>query len=113
MTLLPWAAATAPYQRFKLELVSLIHMSKDAIHVYIGVGVLLLVLLLTGGRARWKALLPGLVLSLAMEAADLGDEWQAGNRLRWWASVHDVVNTNAIPVALVFVLRRRWLKPGP
>ena len=109
MLLLPWAAAaaSAPYQRFKLEIVALLHLTKDAIHVYVGVGCLLLVLLLTGGRARWRALLAGLVLALAMEAADLGDEWQAGRPLRWGASLHDVLNTNALPVALMFVLRRR------
>jgi hypothetical protein len=103
---------TSPYQRFKIELLSIVHLSKDAVHVYIGVGCLLASLLLLRGRVRWKALLPGLAVSLAMEAVDLSDEWRVGRGLKWRASVHDVLNTNAIPVVLVFVLRRKWVRPG-
>ena len=107
-----FAPTTSPYQRFKIELLSIVHVSKDAVHIYIGVGCLLLSLLLLRGRVRWKALLPGLAVSLAMEAVDLSDEWRVGHGIRWRASVHDIVNTNAIPVVLVFVLKRRWIKPG-
>ena len=107
-----FAPTTSPYQRFKIELLSVIHLSKDAVHIYIGVACLLVTLLLLRGRVRWKALLPGLAVSLAMEAVDLSDEWRVGHPFAWRASVHDILNTNAIPVILVFVLRRRWIKPG-
>ena len=107
-----FAPTTSPYQRFKIELLSIVHLSKDAIHIYIGVACLLVALLLLRGRVRWKALLPGLAVSLAMEAVDLSDEWRVGRPFAWRASVHDVLNTNAIPVILVFVLKRRWIKPG-
>ena len=107
-----FAPTTSPYQRLKIEFLSIVHLSKDAVHIYIGVGCLLATLLLFRGRVKWKALLPGLVVSLAMEAVDLSDEWRVGHRLAWRASVHDIVNTNAIPVVLVAFLRRRWIKSG-
>jgi len=107
-----FAPTTSPYQRLKIELLSIVHLSKDAVHVYIGVGCLLVTLLLLRGRVKWKALLPGLAVSLAMEAVDLSDEWRVGRRLPWRASAHDVINTNAIPAVLVLFLRRRWVRPG-
>jgi hypothetical protein len=107
-----FSPTTSPYQRFKIEVLSVVHLSKDAVHVYIGVGCLLATVLLLRGRVKWKALLPGLIVSLAMEAVDLSDEWRVAHRFAWRASVHDVINTNAIPVVLVFVLRRRWVRPG-
>jgi hypothetical protein len=47
-----------------------------------------------------------------MEAVDLRDNWRDERRLRWAASLHDVLNTNAIPVVLVALLRRRWIGRG-
>ena len=109
---LAWSRTTSAYQRFKIQLLSLVDLSKDAVHVYIGVGLLLATLVVLGGRVRWRALLPGLVVSLVMEAADLRDNWRDEGRLRWRASLHDVLNTNALPVVLVAFLRRRWIRPG-
>ena len=110
--LFTWDPSTSAYQRAKIILLSMVDLSKDAVHIYIGFGCLVATLILMRGRVRWKALLPGLVVSLAMEAVDLRDNWRDERRLRWAASAHDVVNTNAIPVMLVALLRRRWIK-GP
>lgn len=107
-----FAPTTSAYQRLKLQFLSLVHLSKDAVHVYIGVGCLLVTLLLLRGRVRWKALLPGLLVSLAMEVVDLRDNWHDDHQLHWRASAHDILNTNAIPVVLVALLRRRWIRPG-
>ena len=112
LPLTTFARDTSYYQRFKIELLSLLHLSKDAVHVYIGVGCLLVTLLLLRGRVRWKALLPGLLLSLVMEVFDLRDNWRDERRLRWRDSAHDVLNTNAIPLVLVLLLRHRWIRPG-
>ena len=106
-----FSPTTSTYQRLKIEFLSLVHLSKDAVHVYIGVGCLLLTLLVMR-RVRWKALLPGLVVSLAMEVMDLRDNWRDDQRLYWKASLHDVLNTNALPVVLVAFLRRRWIRSG-
>lgn len=100
---------TSAYQRMKIELLSILEISKDAVHVYVGVGCLLVALLLMR-RVRWKALLPGLLVSLAMEAIDLRDNWRDDERLHWKASLHDILNTNALPVVLVAFLRRKWIR---
>ena len=104
-----FSPTTSAYQRLKIEFLSVVELSKDAVHVYIGVLCLLVTLLLIR-RVRWMALLPGLVVSLAMEAIDLRDNWRDDERLHWKASLHDVLNTNALPVLLVAVLRRRWIR---
>jgi hypothetical protein len=108
--LFTWDPSTSTYQRAKIVLLSMVDLSKDAVHIYIGFGCLVATLILMRGRVRWKGLLPGLILSLAMEAADLRDDYRTRGRLRWAASAHDVVNTNAIPLMLVALLRRRWVK---
>jgi hypothetical protein len=105
-----FAPTTSGYQRMKIQFLALVQLSKDAVHVYIGVACLLLTLLVMR-RVRWKALLPGLVASLAMEVMDLRDNWRDDQRLYWKASLHDVLNTNALPVVLVAFLRRRWIRP--
>lgn len=104
-----FAPSTSGYQRLKIEFLALVELSKDAVHVYIGVLCLLVTLLLMR-RVRWKALLPGLIVSLAMEAVDLRDNWRDDERLHWRASLHDVLNTNALPVLLVALLRTRWVR---
>ena len=114
---LAWAITfsreTSGYQRFKLELLSLIPVSKDAFHVYLGCACLLLAaLVLRRPLSSWSALLPGLVLSLAMEVFDLRDARRTTGEWRWHASLHDLVNTNLLPVVLVFVFRRGWIRAG-
>lgn len=110
LSAITFSPSTSAYQRLKLEFLALVHLSKDAVHVYIGVGCLLATLILMR-RVRWKALLPGLIVSLAMEVVDLRDNWRDDQQLHWRASAHDILNTNAIPVVLVALLRRRLVKP--
>ena len=45
-----------------------------------------------------------------MEAFDLRDNRADGLPYQWRASLRDVVNTNLIPVVLVLVARRGWLR---
>ncbi len=88
------------YQLFKLAWLSILPLTKDAIHVYIGVLCLLVALLLFRRKlsSLW-ALVPGLVLSLVMEYFDLRDGFG------WQASAHDLINTNLIPALLVILAR--------
>lgn len=89
------------YQIFKLAWLSVLPLTKDAIHVYIGFLCLLVALLLFRRKlsSPW-ALLPGILVSLAMEYFDLRDGFGL------MASAKDVVNTNLIP--LILVLLARW-----
>ncbi len=89
------------YQVFKLAWLSVLPLTKDAIHIYVGVLCLVAALLLFRLKlsSLW-ALLPGLLVSMAMEYFDLRDGFG------WLASAKDIVNTNAIP--LLLVLLARW-----
>ena len=103
-----FAIQTSTYQSLKLRLLSILPLAKDAVHVYIGFGcyaatVLLFRLPLASGRA----LIPGFLASLGMEFFDLRDDWRVAGRLRWAASVKDIVNTNLIPLAVVLLARLR------
>jgi hypothetical protein len=89
------------YQLFKLWWVSVLPLTKDAIHIYVGFLCLLgAVIVWRRKLSSWWALLPGFLLSLLMEYFDLRDGFG------WEASLHDIVNTNLMP--LVLVLLARW-----
>ena len=89
------------YQVFKLGWLAVLPLTKDAIHIYIGFLCLLVALILfRRSLTSYTVLIPGLVVSLAMEVLDLRDGYD------WLASLKDVVNTNLIP--FVLVLLARW-----
>jgi hypothetical protein len=90
------------YQVFKLWWVSVLPLTKDAIHVYIGFLCLLLALIVFRRRlSSFTALIPGIVVSITMEIFDLRDGFG------WLASLKDLVNTNLIPFLLVLLTRWR------
>ncbi len=89
------------YQIFKLAVMSVLPLTKDAIHVYIGFLCLLVALIVLRRKiTSFWALVPGLVVSLAMEVFDLRDGFTLVE------SAKDLVNTNLIP--LLLVLLARW-----
>lgn len=93
------------YQLFKLWWLAILPLTKDAIHVYIGFACLLGALIVLRRRlGSYQALIPGLMLSVAMEILDLRDGYP------WSASVHDIVNTNLMPFLLVTLARLRTFK---
>jgi hypothetical protein len=90
------------YQLFKLWWLSILPLTKDAIHIYIGFLCLLIALIVLRLRlSSWWALAPGLVVSVALEVFDLRDGYG------WVESVKDLVNTNLIPFVLVVLTRLR------
>lgn len=95
----------ADYQDFKLLWLSVLPITKDAIHIYIGFLALLVALIVFRRRiTSYWALVPGLVVSLAMEVFDLRDGFSLG------ASLKDLVNTNLIPLLLVQLARWRLIR---
>jgi hypothetical protein len=95
----------ADYQDFKLLWLSVLPLTKDAIHIYIGFLALLVALIVFRRRiTSYWALVPGLVVSLAMEVFDLRDGFG------WGASLKDLVNTNLIPLLLVQLARWRLIR---
>jgi hypothetical protein len=93
------------YQLFKLWCLDILPLTKDAIHVYIGLLCLLVALVVFRRRlGSYQALIPGLALSIAMEILDLRDGYP------WSASVHDIVNTNLMPFVIVTLTRLQTFK---
>lgn len=89
------------YQIFKLGWLAVLPLTKDAIHIYIGFLCFLVALILLRRKlTSYQALLPGFLVSLALEVFDLRDGFGV------LASLKDVVNTNLIP--FVLVLLARW-----
>lgn len=97
----------ADYQHLKAFLLAHFPLTKDAFHVYIGFGCLLLsVFVLRLPPSAWRSLALGVVVSLGMELLDLRDNVRYLDATsRWLGSAKDVVNTNAIPVLTVLLVR--------
>ena len=102
----------SPIQTFKLAIVDAVGLSKDAIHIYIGVACLLLSVVV--GRRRFgsiSSLMLGLLVSIVLEVIDLTDDYLHRGLLIWGPSAKDIVNTNLIPVLLTLLLR--WGRRRP
>ena len=90
------------YDHFKNLIISVLHLSKDATHIYIGFfSLLAVVVFLRKPLTSAVVLLPGLIISCGIEVLDLLVDYFALKPIRWGASLHDLVNTNLIPVLLV------------
>jgi hypothetical protein len=88
------------YELFKLWILAALPLTKDAIHVYIGFLCLLVALIVFRRRlTSYQALLPGLIVSIAMEIFDLRDGYD------WASSIKDLINTNLMPFVLVTLAR--------
>jgi len=102
---------TSAYQLFKLHFLSIVPLAKDAVHIYIGILALLVATAVLRLPIRsLRVLLPGLALSLVMEALDLRDDLSWLGYLRWGASLKDIVNTNAVPFLIVLLARRGFFE---
>ena len=93
-------------QTVKMAVVGFTGLSKDALHVYVG----LFVWLLAAAAFRksittlrpWLAVL---VVALIGEGFDAFDDWVDLGHWRWKASLHDVVNTIFWPTVLALLAR--------
>lgn len=93
-------------QSLKLAVVDATGLSKDALHIHVGllvyVGTALLARRPLQSATPWMAVL---LVALLGEAIDLRSEFAEVGQLRWAASVHDLVNTLLWPTALLVGLR--------
>ena len=95
----------------KIHVLNAVDLSRDAIHIYVGITVLLLfVIIFQKGRFSVVSLIPVFVVAIIMEVFDLYDDSRTFGYLRWDASLHDVVNTVFWPVILVFVAKFKFVK---
>jgi hypothetical protein len=102
---------TSMYQLAKIHVLSFFNVSKDAMHVYIGLSILLLWLLFTRKPlSSLKNLIPVITVAIFMEVFDLRDDFTSFGRFRWDASLHDIINTMFWPVVIIFFSKLRFIK---
>ena len=107
------AGMRSPYQQLKGQILAVVGLSKDAVHLYIGLGCFLLsILVLRFSPTQYRSLILGLVVSLGMEALDLRDNVRYRETTRALASLHDLVNTNLLAYLVVVALRLRLGPPA-
>lgn len=100
-------------QTLKLALVSMTGLSKDALHIYVGLAVFLLTAFIL--RKSLRSLIPLVVVLIAAVAGELldrRDDLLSLGRWRWGASLHDVINTLFWPTVLWLVFRLSPLFSG-
>jgi hypothetical protein len=90
------------YDHLKVLIVSLLHLSKDATHIYIGFfSLVATVVFIRKPLTSAVVLLPGFVLSFGIEVFDVLVDYLQSKPIRLGASFYDLMNTNLIPVLLV------------
>ncbi|MGH8493342.1 MAG: hypothetical protein ACRERR_09595 [Moraxellaceae bacterium] len=99
-------------QSSKLAIVAATGLAKDALHIYTGMAVFLLVLLWRRSSRTLLPLLAVLLVAVLGEWLDRRDDIASLGRWRWKASVHDLVNTLFWPCVLTLLLYLKLLLPG-
>lgn len=91
------------YQQLKPIVNELLGLTNDAIHMHIGFFALIATLIIVKKRMNpWLYLVPGFVLSILMEILDIRDDYVYGSRMHFVRNLHDIINTNLIPVVVVW-----------
>lgn len=98
---------SSPLQSAKLVAMDLVGLGKDALHIYVGLGVMIAVAALFRLSLKDpRPLAEVLLAALAGEAWDIFDTVGAGLDPRWGRNAKDVANTMFWP-AVLFLLARR------
>jgi hypothetical protein len=98
--------AMSTFQSFKHEIVTAAALSKDALHIYVGLGVFLVASMFAKkGMRSMVPLIAVLIVAVAGELLDVRDELHRAGRWKFWASVHDFVNTAFWPLMLWLLAR--------
>lgn len=95
---------TTSFQALKLAITSTVGLSKDALHVHLGLALYLLILV--AWRRQRSAPIACLIVFLLAglnEAIDARDDIATFGHWRWQASLHDIVNTLFWPAVLAVV----------
>ena len=98
---------TSTAQAIKLAIVSATGLSKDALHIYVGLTTQLTAAAIL--RRRLRSTIPWvmvLILAVAGEMVDMRDDIATLSYWRWRASLHDVLNTIFWPSVLLILARR-------
>ncbi len=94
------------FQTVKQFLVDLTDLSKDALHIHVGLTVMLAVMILfRKSLSDWRPIAAVAVASIAGELWDLVDAINQGDPIEWKANWRDIKNTVFWP-AVLFLLAR-------
>lgn len=97
---------TSAVQSIKLAIVAAAALSKDALHIYVGLAAFLLAVAVL--RKPLRSIVPWLVvvgIAVAGELFDMHDDIATLGHWRWGASLHDVINTIFWPTTLLLLAR--------
>ena len=93
-------------QSIKLAVEEAAKLSRDALHIYVGLAVFLAVAAIS--RRSLRSIVPWLVVLVVTVAGELGDMIDDLSSLGYWqweASLHDVLNTLFWPTVLWLLAR--------
>jgi hypothetical protein len=94
------------FQSIKLSIIAASQLSRDSLHIYVGMTTWLAAAWLLRRPLRsWAPLVAVMVVALLVEVVDLRDDLITRGRLRWWASAHDFATTLFWPTVLLLVAR--------
>lgn len=100
------------FQQFKVVMLGLTGLGKDALHIYAGMGLFLFVRLAWRWRGGWiLAWLAVLAMACTVEWIDMKAEAASSALQPDAAHWHDIWNTMFWPTILLLV--GRWLQPKP
>ncbi|QIO04915.1 hypothetical protein [Acinetobacter shaoyimingii] len=89
------------FQQFKTSIVSFTGLERDALHIYAGLAVFLLIALLHGRQLKSiYALLAVFGVAIGAELLDARDDLIHYGYWRYGASVHDMINTIFWPTVI-------------
>ncbi len=89
-------------------LIDLVGMSRDALHVHIGLAIFFVTMLVLRRRVGdWLPWAVALLVALAGEAWDIRDRWVAGMNADPAGHMHDIVNTLFWPNVITLFGRAR------
>jgi len=95
-----------PFQESKLWLTELVGLSRDALHIYVGLTVFLLTALVFRLPLRdWRPLAAVFLAAVAGELIDLFERVTPRSPPNWSTSWHDLWNTMFWPVVLFLLAR--------
>lgn len=98
----------AQWTAWKRDLVGITDLDRDALHIYIGVGIQIAAAMLARRKlGDWLPWLVVLIVACLGEVADVNADWWPSPVMQIGKSVHDLVNTMIMP-SLLMIASRRW-----
>ncbi len=94
--------AISAFQSLKFQVLDLVNLSRDAVHMHVGIAVFLFTVAIRKKEGMdWLCLLPVYALAVSTELLDLRDCLTSLGHVRWSAGIHDILNTVFWPTVMV------------